>query len=272
MSEEFERLTERYRPELQVHCYRMLGSYEESEDLVQETFLRAWRKKETYAGRSTFRAWLYRIATNACLDSLGRRDPLSPAAGPPSPGAVPGLQPCPDSLLDAVVSDDPEPGAAVVAKETIELAFMAAIQQLPPRQRAVVILRDVLGWPAAEIATMLETTVASVNSALLRDDVRCGQQPGAGGNMTSEPSSYTGRDTLLAAWAPALHGDTAVESRLVAIRANRQPAMAMYVRPPGGDAFEAFGLTVLRIEDGAVAEVSVFHPDLFPAFGLAPAL
>ncbi len=133
----FARLSERYRPELQVHCYRMLGSYEESEDLVQETFLRAWRKKETYAGRSTFRAWLYRIATNACLDSIGRRDRDPAFTGPPPPAAVPGLQPYPDRLLDAVASDDAEPGVAVVARETIELAFMAAIQQLPPRQRAV---------------------------------------------------------------------------------------------------------------------------------------
>ncbi len=107
---------------------------------------------------------------------------------------------------------------------------------------------------------------------LLRDDVRCSQQPGAGGDMTSEPFAYSGRETLLAAWAPALHGDTAVESRLVATRANRQPAMAMYVRIPGREEFQAFGLTVLRIEDGAVAEVSVFHPGLFPAFGLAPVL
>ncbi len=320
----FAGLSERYRPELRVHCYRMVGSLEESEDLVQETFLRAWRKRETCAGRSTFRAWLYRIATNACLDALDRRarDPLASPPGPPPPAAVKGLDPCPDSLLDAVASQDAEPGAVVVAKETIELAFLAAIQQLPPRQRAVVIMRDALGWHAAEIAEMLETTSASVNSALqrarpalkrhlpeprtewappadpsagerevlerymaaiersddaalgalLREDVRCGQQPGAGGNMTAEPVWYTGRDTLLEAWAPALHGDGAVESRLVATRANRQPAMAMYARMPGETAYRAFGLTVLRIVDGLVAEVSVFHPDLFPAFGLAPAL
>jgi RNA polymerase sigma-70 factor (ECF subfamily) len=164
----FSSLTERYRRELQVHCYRMLGSFEDSEDLVQETFLRAWRKRTSFAGRSTFRAWLYRIATNACLDALDRRPrrvPAQPSGGTGNPAEVPWLQPFPDQLL-APSADEPD--VAIVAKETIELAFLVAIQHLPPRPRATLILRDVLGWSARETAALLETTVASVNSALQR--------------------------------------------------------------------------------------------------------
>jgi RNA polymerase sigma-70 factor (ECF subfamily) len=148
-------LVERHRRELQVHCYRMLGSFEDAEDMVQETFLRAWRKRASFQGRSSLRAWLYRIATNACLDALQRRQPrvLPPqvaAAGdarvPPQPLAdLPWLQPYPDRLLEGIAPSDTEPDAALVAKETIELAFLVAIQQLTPRQRAALILRDVLG-------------------------------------------------------------------------------------------------------------------------------
>jgi RNA polymerase sigma-70 factor (ECF subfamily) len=174
----FGALVERYRRELQVHCYRMLGSFEDSEDLVQETFLRAWRKRESFAGRATFRAWLYRIATNACLDFLDRhpRRPLprqvtampgSQASARP-PDEIPWLQPYPDRLLEPIAPSEAEPDAAFVAKETIELAFLAAIQHLPPRQRAVLILRDVLGWPANETAALLEVSVAAVKSALQR--------------------------------------------------------------------------------------------------------
>nr|WP_088974946.1 RNA polymerase subunit sigma-70 [Micromonospora coxensis] len=174
----FGRLVEGHRRELQVHCYRMLGSFEDAEDLVQETFLRAWRKRDTFEARSTFRAWLYRIATNACLDFLSRhprqpragRSPLPTEAGPrpTTSDEVYWLQPYPDRLLEPAAPADAEPDAAVVAKETIELAFLVAIQHLPPRQRAVLILRDVLGWPAAEAAELLEVSVASANSALQR--------------------------------------------------------------------------------------------------------
>jgi RNA polymerase sigma-70 factor, ECF subfamily len=171
---------ERHRRGLQVHCYRMLGSLEDSEDLVQETFLRAWRGRASFGsgGRSSFRAWLYRIATNACLDVLRRRPPRvlphqvaaagDPAAPPPPPADLPWLQPYPDRLLEPVAPAENEPGAVVVARETIELAFIAAIQHLPPRQRAALILRDVLGWSANETASLLEASVASVNSALQR--------------------------------------------------------------------------------------------------------
>ncbi len=176
---DFAALFERHRRELQVHCYRMLGSLEESEDLVQETFLRAWRKRSSFRpdGPSSFRAWLYKIATNACLDVLrGRPRRLVPqqvaAAGdpevpPPPPADLPWLQPYPDRLL-ASISPQDEPDAVVVARETIELAFLAAIQHLPPRQRAVLVLRDVLGWSAKDTASLLDASVASVNSALQR--------------------------------------------------------------------------------------------------------
>jgi RNA polymerase sigma-70 factor, ECF subfamily len=164
----FSALVERYRPELQLHCYRMLGSLEDSEDAVQETFLRAWRSRETFAGRASFRAWLYRIATNASLDILDRRSRVETTGGAEPLAEVPWLQPYPDRLLEGIAADDAEPEEEVVAKETIELAFIAAIQLLPPRQRAVLISRDVLGWSAAESADLLDTSVASVNSALQR--------------------------------------------------------------------------------------------------------
>jgi RNA polymerase sigma-70 factor, ECF subfamily len=169
----FSVLTERYRRELQVHCYRLLGSFEDSEDLTQETFLRAWRKRASFRGQASFRAWLYSIATNACLDALRRR-PRRPVAADESAGTeersyeVPWLQPYPDRLLEGIPAPDAEPDVAVVSKETIELAFMVAIQQLTPNQRAVLIMRDVLGWPAKDTASVLDTSVASVNSALQR--------------------------------------------------------------------------------------------------------
>ena len=171
----FSSLVERYRRELELHCYRMLGSLDDAEDVVQETFLRAWRKRETYAGRASFRAWLYRIATNACFDFLekgdGRVIPSAQTADrreilPPTD--IPWLQPFPDRLLEQVAPRDGEPDAVVVTKETIELGFLVAIQLLPPKQRAALILRDVLDWSAKDTAELLETSVASVNSALQR--------------------------------------------------------------------------------------------------------
>jgi RNA polymerase sigma-70 factor (ECF subfamily) len=169
----FTEAAERHRRELQVHCYRMLGSIEDAEDLVQETLMRAWRRRESFEGRASVRAWLYKIATNACLDALKRRPrrvlpaDVVPAAAPDS--AVPAasedqawLEPYPDHLLVEGVDD------TVVRRETIELAFLAAIQHLPPRQRAVLILRDVVGWSAMETAGLLDVSVAAVKSALQR--------------------------------------------------------------------------------------------------------
>jgi RNA polymerase sigma-70 factor, ECF subfamily len=171
---------ERHRRELQLHCYRMVGSLDDSEDLVQETFLRAWRSRSSFRfqGSRSLRSWLYRIATNACLDALARRPrrvlphevvpAADPQLAPPPPSDVAWLGPYPDHLLESVAPSDEEPEAAVVAKETIELAFLAAIQYLPPRQRAVLVLRDVLGWSAKETAALLAATVGAVNAALQR--------------------------------------------------------------------------------------------------------
>src|ERR671937_821295 len=169
----FSALFERHRRELQAHCYRMLGSFEDAEDLVQETFARAWRARARFRreGRWSFRAWLYRIATNACLDHLARRAPrllpadVAPATDPetdvpPVASDVPWLDPYPDRLVD--------PHEAAVARETLEIAFVAAIQHLPPRQRAALILRDVAGFSARETARLLGTSVPAVNSGLQR--------------------------------------------------------------------------------------------------------
>jgi RNA polymerase sigma-70 factor (TIGR02960 family) len=164
----FAALAERHRRELHVHCYRMLASFHEAEDAVQETYLRAWRGRDGFDGSAPLRAWLYRIATNVCLDQLRARSRRLPAAAPHSFAEVSWLEPYPDRLLDEIAASDDEPDAVVVERETIELAFLAALQVLPPRQRAAFILRDVLGRPAAEAATLLDISVAAANSALQR--------------------------------------------------------------------------------------------------------
>ncbi|MFE9202865.1 RNA polymerase subunit sigma-70 [Micromonospora sp. NPDC007230] len=168
----FALLTERHRRELQVHCYRMLANYEDAQDMTQETFLRAWNKRESFKGHAALRTWLYRIATNACLDFLRKRDDRTPVPSelPDPDSEVLYLQPYPDRMLP----EDPQ--ESVVARETIELAFIVAVQHLPPRQRAVFILRDVLGWPASTAAEALELTVASVTSALQRARVTMREQ------------------------------------------------------------------------------------------------
>ena len=180
----FAELAERYRRQLHVHCYRMLGSFDEAEDLVQETLLRAWRSRRAFEGRSKFKTWLYRIATNTCLNALRgapRRilpqdvapavvagfDPGDARDEPPWAPELPWLQPYPDALLDEA-QREAGPEAGLVSRETIELAYMAALQHLPPRQRAILVLRDVLGWSSNEVATMLESTTTTVNSALQR--------------------------------------------------------------------------------------------------------
>ena len=200
----FAALVERHRGELQVHCYRMLGSLEDAEDLVQETFLRAWRSRERFGadGRFSFRAWLYRIATNACLDVLRSRPrrvmpPRRRARGGPDRAALAarptsrGCSRTPTGCSSRSPRREDEPGAVVVARETIELAFIAAIQHLPPRQRAVLILRDVLGWSAKDTAALLETSVASANSALQRARATLRRAPrraadGLGGRLGAE--------------------------------------------------------------------------------------
>ncbi|MGH9213699.1 MAG: RNA polymerase subunit sigma-70 [Acidimicrobiales bacterium] len=170
----FEELARRHRRELHVHCYRMLASFDEAEDAVQETFLRAWRAREQFEGDALFRAWLYRIATNVCLDLIRRRSRR--VAALESFAEVPWLQPYPDRLLDEIALDSQdEPDAVVIERETIELAFVAALQVLPARQRAALVLRDVLGWSANETAAALDTSVAAANSALQRARATMGQ-------------------------------------------------------------------------------------------------
>ena len=305
----FAELVERHRRELHVHCYRMLGSFEEAEDLVQETFLRAWRNRESFEGGSLFRAWLYRIATNACLDALRRS--ARQVRSLHSFAEVPWIQPYPDRLLDEIAPSDAEPDAVVVARETIELTFLAVIQLLPPRQRAVLILRDVLEWPAGETATLLDMSVAAANSALQRARATLRER------LPARPSDWSGSEpseqerALLegfidahqradaAAAAALAREDIRVtmppkpwcfdglasiqplleqgltepgEWRLVPTRANRQPTAASYLRAPGETEFRAFKLDVLRIEGGRIAEITTFDASLFPAFGLPPTL
>ncbi|MFI2709616.1 RNA polymerase subunit sigma-70 [Micromonospora sp. NPDC018662] len=167
----FALITERHRRELQVHCYRMLANYQDAQDMTQETFLRAWNKRESFKGHSALRTWLYRIATNACLDFLAKRNDRTPVpSGLPDSSEVLYLQPYPDRMLP----EDPQ--ESVVARETIELAFIVAVQHLPPRQRAVFILRDVAGWPASKAADALDLTIASVTSALQRARVTMREQ------------------------------------------------------------------------------------------------
>jgi RNA polymerase sigma-70 factor (ECF subfamily) len=310
----FAALVESYRGELQVHCYRMLGSFEDSEDLVQETFLRAWRKRKSFEGRSTFRSWLYGIATNACLDALARR-PRPATSTQANPADIPWLQPYPDQLLEGIAPTEDEPDAVVVAKETIELAFLVAIQHLPPRQRAVLILRDVLGWSAKETAALLEASVAAVNSALQRaraalkehlparrSEWALGSDPSeeerallqryvdasergdghalvellredARFTMPPEPTMIEGNEAIVSFWMEGGFGsDSFGHMRCVLTRANKQPAVACYLRRPGDSEYRALALDVLRIEDGAVAEVTTFGSDVFPAFGLPPTL
>jgi RNA polymerase sigma-70 factor (ECF subfamily) len=163
-TDDFTALTRRHRREIHVHCYRMLASFDEAEDAVQETFLRAWRSADGFVGES-IRPWLYRIAPNVCLDALRSRSRRARAMVVTE---VPWLQPYPDLLLDEIPATDDEPDALVVARETIELAFLVAVQILPPRQRAVLLLRDVLGMSASETAELLEASVAATNSALQR--------------------------------------------------------------------------------------------------------
>ena len=312
----FAELSRRHRRELQVHCYRMLGSFVESEDLVQETFLRAWRRRETFAGRSTARAWLYRIATNACLDTLAKRPPrvlppdvtpaVGPAGPPPAPAGVLWLEPYPDALLEGIPGAE-GPDNEVVDRETIELAFMAAIQHLPPKQRAVLILRDVLGWSANETAEVLEDTVTAVKSALARargtmkQRLPRSREDWTVADPTEEETAVLSRymaaherddSVALAAvlaedvrvsyppmglWvdgreafiAGSREHAAAGEYRFVATRANQQPATAIYLRPPGAPTFRLLVLEVLRIEAGRVVEIIDFGmPELLAGFGL----
>jgi RNA polymerase sigma-70 factor (TIGR02960 family) len=307
----FAALAERHRRELHVHCYRMLASFDEAEDAVQETLLRAWRGRDTFDGGPLVRAWLYRIATNVCLDMLRRTSRRLPALG--SFAEVPWLQPYPDRLLDEVAPRDEQPDAVAVDRETIELTFLAALQLLPPRQRAALIVRDVLGWPAGETASLLDTSVAAANSALqraratLREHLparradwparqpsaeerelldrfidaheRCDAKAAAAiaaedirVTMPPHPFRYDGIAALAPLLERAFGEDREGDWRLLPTWANRLPTAASYLRRPGDSLFRGFKLDVLRVEHGAIAEITTFGPSLFPAFGLPPSL
>ncbi|MFE0152411.1 RNA polymerase subunit sigma-70 [Nonomuraea sp. NPDC059007] len=303
----FALLTERHRRELQVHCYRMLANYEDAQDMTQETFLRAWNKRESFKGHATLRTWLYRIATNACLDFLDKRNDRTPV-----PAELLNLQPYPDRMLP----EDPQD--SVVARETIELAFIVAVQHLPPRQRAVLILRDVLGWPASKAADALELTVASVTSALQRARVTMREQlPGRRLDWRSpathelsddergvvksyidahERNDLDGlmallRDDLRFAMLPdpgtlIVTARDAVDGwvsgglfqrghddwRCVATTVNRMPAAAMYLRAPGDAEYRLFAIAVLHIVDGKIAELTGFDAAGKPWLGLPPVI
>jgi RNA polymerase sigma-70 factor (TIGR02960 family) len=307
----FAALSERHRRELHVHCYRMLASFDEAEDAVQETFLRAWRSRDRFDGSSLFRAWLYRIATNVCLDTL-RQHSRRPATSN-TPLEVPWLQPYPDALLDQAAPSGEQPEAVAVERETIELAFLVAVQVLPPRQRAALILRDVLGWPSSEAASLLETSVPAANSALQRARATMQQHLPArraewsAGERSAEerallerfidahergdaeaavsiaaqdiritmppyPYCFEGLEAVATLMERAFGEEKEGDWRLVPAPANRMPAAASYLRRPGDSEFRAFKLDVLRIEDGLIAEITTFGYALFAAFGLPPAL
>ena len=303
----FAALAERHRRELHVHCYRMLASFDEAEDAVQETFLKAWRGRSGFDGGSQFRAWLYRIATNVCLDMLRHSSRRTSAN---SFAEVPWLQPYPDLLLEAAAPSDEQPEAMAISRETISLAFLAALQVLPPRQRAALVARDVLGWPASETASALGTSVAAANSALQRaratmqshlPDTRAewsAREPSAEERklveqfiaaherldteaviaiaardirVTMPPLPYCFQGTE--AIRPLMADAAAMgEWRLVPAGANQMPAAASYLRRPGDSVFRAFKLDVMRVEGAVIAEITTFPADHFAAFGLQPTL
>jgi RNA polymerase sigma-70 factor (TIGR02960 family) len=210
---EFDELIEPYRRELQVHCYRMLGSAQDAEDMLQETLLSAWRGYDSFEGRSTLRAWLYRIATNACLGMMRRSRTVAPPPEPP--GEIPqpsalgealSLEPYPDALLDGLPDDAPGPEGVYGTREAVGLAFVTALQHLPARQRAVLVLRDVLGFRAAEAAEMLGASTASVNSALQRARGRLEElAPRASVEQAPLPGSAAERE-LVTRFADAFEG------------------------------------------------------------------
>jgi RNA polymerase sigma-70 factor, ECF subfamily len=306
---------DRYRPELLAHCYRMLGSVHDAEDLVQETYLRAWKSQGTFEGRSSMRTWLYRIATNACLTALesrGRR-PLPTGLGQEASNPydtlvqqpeVPWLEPVPDARVTDLPDD---PASVVTSRESIRLAFVAALQNLPPRQRAVLVLREVLAWRASEVAEALGTSTAAVNSMLQRaraqleqvhlsrDDVVEPDDPEHRALLDKYVAAFENYDvdaivsmfTEDAIWemppftgwyqGPRTIGNLIssqcpasgpADMRMVRADANGQPAFALYMRGPDG-VHRPFQIQVLTLKGGAVSHVGCFFDTgLFRAFGL----
>jgi len=306
----FRELTDPYRRELQLHCYRILGSVQDAEDQLQETLLAAWRGLHRFEGHASVRAWLYRIATNRCLDAMRakKRRPhgVPRMTEPPEPTrrAEPiWLQPYPDALLDERILDEsPGPEMRYEAKETIALAFTAGLQHLPPQQRAVLVLRDVLGYRADEVAEMLDTSSASARKAFdsrlpatgrdraplphsrrereivghFADAVQDGDNESiialltndAWLTMPPEPYEYQGPTAITA----FLH-DRAVRRgaplRLVPTRANNQPAFGCYLRAPHTEVGRPYGLLVLTLADDRISAITWFSDSsVFPHFGL----
>lgn len=303
---------ERYRRELTAYCYRMLGSAFEADDAVQETMVRAWRGYARYEGRAPLRSWLFRIATNVCFDTMHRRSrrampmdlgPASPAsvvASAPDSAEVAWLQPIPDGR---VLSADADPAEQAATRESIRLAFVAALQHLPSRQRAVLILRDVLGWHATEVAELLGVTGTSVHSTLQRAHARLATRdlgaPAAplddehrallrryvdaferydveslvallheDATMSMPPSAFwmQGADVIASWWNGP--GAGCRGSRLVPTWANGSPAFALY-RPAGPDRRERFGIQVVEVSAGRISGIHSFlEPALFDLFGL----
>ena len=312
---EFASGTEQFRRELLAHCYRMVGSLDEAEDLVQETYLRAWRSYGAFERRSSLRTWLYRIATNVCLTALEQRGRRAlptglgaPADDPDAPIAAAGpgvswLGPIPDAR---VVPESADPAEVVAAGEGLRLALIASLQYLAPRQRAVLVLREVLGFPAAEVAEMLGISIAAVKSALQRGRARLGEAAPAPGRLV-EPADPRAREQLalymagfenadLAALEKALRTDAQIEmvgtltwfsgratclqylARVIGrpgsylmtpTAANGQPAAAAYQRGDDG-LYTAFGLGVLTVAEDGIAKITVFGggPRLVESFGL----
>jgi RNA polymerase sigma-70 factor (TIGR02960 family) len=312
----FRELTEPYLRELEVHCYRMLGSFQDAEDAVQNTLLAAWQDLGGFEGRASLRTWLYRVATNRCLDArraASRRRAKEwdvPGVEPPEPtrlGEVVWLQPFPDALLEGVIDGPPGPEARYEQTEAISLAFVTALQVLPPRQLAVLILRDVLGFHAAEVAGMLDSTVESVNSALKRARASLQSRwPVADGREPPPAPGSPAEDAIVAkfvsAWESAdiaalvalLTDDVFMsmppmpfeyEGRdiaarfcaglfgagrrfdLVPTRANGQPAFGAYLRTPTGIR-HGTGLYVLTLTGGQICAMTRFDNSVLPGFGL----
>jgi RNA polymerase sigma-70 factor (TIGR02960 family) len=313
--EAFRELTEPRRRELQLHCYRILGSVQDAEDMVQETLLAAWRNLETFEGRASVRSWLYRIATNRCLNALRARSrrprevQAMPDSPPPTRLAEPvWLEPYPDVLLEDIPDRAPGPAARYESRESVELAFIVALQGLPPRQRAALVLRDVLGFRTAEVAEMLETGEISVKGALQRaratirarlpaDDRERAPQPNSAGERrlvgrfaeafqigdVDEIVSLLTGDALLT--MPPLpleyQGPEAIAAflryrvplrgapmRVVPTRANTQPALGCYLQDAHAAIARPFGLIVLTLEGDRISAVTRFDTSVFPYFGL----
>jgi RNA polymerase sigma-70 factor (TIGR02960 family) len=316
----FRELTEPYRRELQLHCYRILGSVQDAEDVLQETLLAAWRGLGRFEERASVRAWLYRIATNRCLNALrerGRRPqrvrrPSFEAPEPTRWTKPAWYEPCPDALLEDLPDTAPGPDARYEARESLALAFVAGLQRLPPRQRAVLVLRDVLGFRAAEAAEMLGSSEASVNSALQRARAALdGELPARDRDRAPLPRSPRERDlvgrfvdafenadvdrvvALLTddAWLKMppepveYQGHAAIarfflsrswwgdaEVRMLPTRANGQPALGYYRADPGAKIMRGQSLIVLTLEGDQISAITRFSASLFPRFGLPPTL